>query len=311
MATETSSIDELLSTVANATTPVVSEQKGHHADSKKMNDVLDKVESGFDTETLGHPELSEAKEEPTPESDLEEVKTTPENSQDEYGNDIPPPKTYTEDEVNERINQRVRERLARLEKNAQPVQQQMPSQQQQQQAQNAGFEYNADSQETWQQQLESFVEQTVSKMHQKQAYQQSVQKEQRATMEFESKFQSGMSKFQDFQDVVASQPITDAMVIATRGMKDPAGFMYAAAKRAPAELDRISKIQDQYAQMVEMGKLEERMKSQKVATKAPKPLSKSKEDMAVDVKSKKEPTLDDLLAASDAKRKAQYNARRR
>ena len=104
------------------------------------------------------------------------------------------------------------------------------------------------------------------------------------------------------------------MTIASRAMKDPAAFFYAAAKRAPQELQRIAQIPDQYVQMVEIGKLEERMKQSKSgnATKAPKPLGRIQEDGSIPYNSnKKEPTIEDLIAQDSAKRKAFYDSRRR
>ena len=64
---------------------------------------------------------------------------------DEYGNEKAPTKVYTEDEVNDRINSAIRDRLARMERNHSPA----PTQQQAQQAA-SGFEYNAESKDTWQ-----------------------------------------------------------------------------------------------------------------------------------------------------------------
>lgn len=165
----------------------------------------------------------------------------PEAETDDYGNEKAAPKTYTEDEVNERINQAVRERLARAERNAQAETKQQPATQD-------GFEYDADSKDSWQVQLESFVKQTVGKMHQEQATQAQQAKEQKIQAEFEAKFQKGMSRFKDFTEVMSRQNITDAMVIATRGMDDPAAFMYAAVNRSPEEIKRIANIADPYAQ---------------------------------------------------------------
>lgn len=243
------------------------------------------------------------------EASEEEAKQDEEATVDDYGNPEPAKKTYTEDEVNERINKAIRDRLARLERNNQQPQQQQQQAAAQQDA--SGFEYNPDSSQDWQQQLESFVEQTVSKMTGRQQQQQQQQREQQAQAEFEIKFHQGMGKFQDFTDVVGNQPITDAMTIATRAMKDPASFLYAASKRHATELQRISQLPDQYAQMVEMGKLEERMRKNKEATKAPRPLSTTKEDTTLKPAAKKDNSIDALIAQSDAKRRAQLVAKRR
>jgi hypothetical protein len=223
---------------------------------------------------------------------------------DEYGNDTPAPKTYTEAEVNERINKAVRERLARGNH------EQVPQQQVTQQAQ-ANFEYNPESNDSWQTQLEQFVESTVDRMSQKRQQAQLQQQEKQAQVAFEEKMYQGMGRFSDFTDVVSGKPISDAMVMATRGMEDPAAFIYAASKRAPQELERIAKISDPYSQMMEMGKLEERMRKTKPGTNAPKPIGRTPEDTTNNAKPKsKEPTIEDLIARSDAKRRAQLNAKR-
>ena len=68
------------------------------------------------------------------------------------------------------------------------------------------------------------------------------------------------------------------MVIATRGMQDPAAFIYAAAKTQAPELERISRIQDPISQVVELGRLEERMrKSRASVSQAPRPIDMMKE----------------------------------
>ena len=129
--------------------------------------------------------------------------------------------------------------------------------------------------------------------------------EQQLQYEFESKFKAGIEKFHDFAEVVSSLPfeITNPMTLATRAMADPAAFLYAAARRQPEELERISKIRDPYAQMTEMGKLEERMRRNKPTTTAPRPLGRTTEDSSLPAEKKKsEPTIEELIARSDAKK---------
>ena len=179
---------------------------------------------------------------------------------DDYGNPKAEKKLYTQEEVDERINRAVRERL---ERGRHEVQQQQQPQAQPQQGD-----------EDWRNELKSFVVNTVQGMTAEQQQQAAQQREQQAQVEFESKFHQGMSRFNDFVDVVGDAPITDAMTVATRGMKDPAAFLYAAAKTQKAELARIAKIQDPYVQVAEMGKLEERIRKSKTTTNAAKPVSK-------------------------------------
>lgn len=309
MATEVSSIDDLLMSGKTQQQPAAPEHQYEPEESKPSQEI-NGPETLETPDELGYHEYEGADESKPRQEDTKPKETQneeqPEDDElDDYGNHKAKPKTYTEDEVNERINKAIRDRLSRMERNNQP------NTQQAQQAKDAGFEYNPDSSQDWQQQLEQFVEQTVTKMSSKKEQQAQAQREEQAQAEFELKFHNGMSKFQDFRDVVGSQPVTDAMTIATRAMKDPAAFLYAASKRHPQELQRISQIPDQYAQMVEVGKLEERMRKSKTSTKAPRPVSKTREDAGMPTQSSKAPTIEDLIAHADAKRLQQRTARRR
>lgn len=299
MATDASSIDEMLMNGRAPSTPPTSET----LEDNVSTDIPDIPYTEQEPEDDSVSETSENHEEARDEVEEVEEKS---KDYDEYGNEKPKPRTYTEDEVNERINKAVRERLARGNtESQQPSPQQVADKAR-------DFEYNPESDESWQSQLEQFVEKTVSKMGQKQAQEQQNLRDKQMHSEFETKFSRGMERFNDFRDVVSAQPVTDAMTYALRGMTDPAAFIYAASKRNPAELERISKIPDQYAQMVEMGKLEERMRKVASGTKAPKPVSKSRDDSSLPSKNKKtEPSIEDLIAKSDAKRQAVLNARRR
>lgn len=302
MATETSSIDDLLLTGKTAVQPEAPE---HQPDvDYGVDDTPDSPsEPEYEPQNYGESDADE--------SEHEDGEQEPQEKQefDEYGNQKEKPRVYTEDEVNERINKAVRDRLARMRSQEQP----MPTQQQVAQAQQ-GFEYNPDAEGNWQQQLESFVEQTFNKINQRQLTQAQQQKEHQAQIEFQEKFTTGMERFTDFRETVSAQPITDPMTYALRGMKDPAAFVYAASKRHPQELQRISQIGDPYAQMVEMGKLEERMrKSAPNKSNAPKPVSRLKEDTGMPIPKKKTgegDSIEDLIAKADAKRQAQLNARR-
>jgi hypothetical protein len=223
---------------------------------------------------------------------------------DDYGNTKGKPKVYTEEEVNERINKAIRERLARGNAGQQQAQAQ-PQQPQQE------FAYNPDSAENWEQQLERFVETTVSKMGQKQVQQQHQQREAEAEANFRDNFTNGMARFSDFREVVQQQPITDDMTRALRGIKDPSAFIYAASKRHPQELQRISQLQDPYSQIVEIGKLEERMRKTATLTNAPKPVGRTQDDgITKPIPKKRDDTIEDLIAKSDAKRRAALDARR-
>jgi hypothetical protein len=140
-------------------------------------------------------------------------------------------------------------------------------------------------------------------MHTEQQHTERQVREQNAEREFHGKFSKGMERFSDFRAVVGSQPVDDAMTLSLRGMADPSAFIYAASKRQPGELKRISELPDPYARMVEMGKLEERMRRNKPTTRTPRPLGRTREDATTKVTPKqKDTTGDDLLAKADAKR---------
>lgn len=294
MATETSSIDDVLATAHLPPKPpveIVEYDEPEALGSETAEDEADKKAFSYERDP-------DTKDAPEPEPEPLAAET------DDYGNEKPKQesKTYTEEEVNERINKAVRERLARMKET--------PPQQPAAQEVKKEFEYNPEAEGNWQQQLESFVEQTVSKMTQKQQQQAQQQREQQAQQEFESKFHDGMSKFPDFVQVMSNQPITDPMTLATRAMSDPAAFLYAAAKRHAPELQRIANLADPYAQMVEMGKLEERMRKGKTVSKAPRPLSQTREDSTISVKEAKEPSIEEMMAQADARKMAKMKARR-
>lgn len=272
------------------------------------NDLVESVDKQPD---LSHDNDESVTDYGTDEPEVKETDPESASEVDDYGNEKALSRTFTEDQVNEKINEAVRRRIEQFERNAGQSQQ---NKTQIQQAAQQGFEYNAESPESWQQQLESFVEQTVTKMGQKQTQQALQMKEQHAHAEFEQKFRTGMGKFNDYVNVVGQQPITDAMTLASRGMNDPAAFFYAASKRAPQELQRIAQIPDQYAQMVEIGKLEERMRQSKPTngTRTPKPIGKMQEDSSIPHQTKKrEPTIEELIAKDAAKRKIIQDSRRR
>jgi hypothetical protein len=176
------------------------------------------------------------------------------------------------------------------------------------------FEYDPDAKGDWQQQLAQFVRHEVKAMARNEQEEQKRHEEAQVQTEFEAKFKKGMNKFDDFSEVISSLPceITNPMTLATRSMENPAAFIYAAAKRHPQELERISRIRDPYGQMMEMGKLEERMRKSKPTTKAPRPLGRTPEDATVKSKPKeRDSSGDDLLAKADAKRLATVKIRHR
>lgn len=223
---------------------------------------------------------------------------------DDYGLETEKGKTYTQAEMDAYANKLIRERLARFERNSgqpQPTQQQV--QQQAKQAQQ-GFEYDENSNLDWQQQLKEFIKQTNYEVAQEHAEQIKQAKEQQAQAELEMKFREGMGKFKDFGSVVGGKNITDAMVMAARNMKDPAAFFYAAAKRAPEELATIAQYDDPYAQAAAIGRLDERLRKQAQASKAPRPVSRTQSDATVTHGDVGQPSIEDLIAQEDARKLA-------
>lgn len=225
---------------------------------------------------------------------------------DEYGNENPDDDEdkplYSKKELNERINKAIRQRFNRGDDETTNKEIKKATQ---------DFQYNENSDDSWQQQLENFVEKAVIKMNQKHEQAQRDRKEEQIREDLQKKFVADMSKFNDFEDVVGHQPITPAMSYALRAIEKPASFIYAASKNHSSELERISRIPDEYAQIVEMGKLEERMRKQKQTTQAPKPIPRTREDSAPTPKKVKNDTsLDDLLMKEDAKRRDSLNRMR-
>lgn len=194
----------------------------------------------------------------------------------DYGIEVTkkPEKMYTNAEVQEMI----RDRLSRgkfAEQQSQPPY----TPQQQQAAQD--FQPDPNNSDSWEVQLSQFVNREVELREQRIKEQQWQQKAQIDQAQFEVKFNSGAAKYPDFDQVVLGKPLTPQMVMATRGMNDPASFIYAAAKTQEAELSRIASLQDPMIQAVELGKLEERMrKARPISSSAPKPISHSVGDVS-------------------------------
>lgn len=297
MATETSSIDDMLMGGKTDLQPATPEsQLDDYEESTPENVTEEVARDSFEHDYI----------DPNEEAEKIEKKADEQDDFDDYGNEKPKERLYTLAELNEEKNKAVRERLARMKQGEINPQQ---AQQLQQQAQT--FNADPNSGEDWQHQLESFVEQTFNKISQRDVTHQQQMREQQANEEFQDKFHQGMDRFGDFREVVGAQPFDNTMTYALRGMSDPAAFAYAAAKRHPQELQRISALQDPYAKMVEMGKLEERMKKTAQQTKAPRPVSRTSEDSTIkEVPKDKAPSIEDQIARSDARRLAALKQKR-
>lgn len=176
---------------------------------------------------------------------------------DEYGNPVEKSKTYTEEEVQAMIRKRLKDRHAE-----QPA----PAAQEKKAAQ-TGEETDI----AWKDELKEVIKETAQEVERESREKEWRRNEEVAHAEFESKFSTSMQKYGDFENVVAGKPITAAMMVATRDMRDPAAFLYAACKQNPGEIERIAKIPNAVTQAVEIGRLEERMKKARVITSAPAP----------------------------------------
>jgi hypothetical protein len=297
MATETSNIDDLL--MGGNVSSMQPETPEHQYSEQNTEEEYQEEKQ---------PDIMEdnyAQDEQQEES--EDIKKSEKPDLDDYGNEKPKPRTYTEDEVNERINKAVRERLAR----GNNQEQQLSQHQVQQQVKN-NFEYDENSNIPWDKQLKNFIKDTLVEVNQEHHQEQEQQIKMQAQQEFRDKFSRGMDRFNDFVDVVSSQPVTPAMTAAMRGIDDPTAFIYAASKRHPQELQRISNLRDPYAQMVEMVKLEERMRTKPQGTNAPRPVSRTKEDGQFKEQAKKQDSdsIESLIVQSEARKIAKLKARR-
>jgi hypothetical protein len=267
---------------------------------KDSHDIIDKSDREVDQEVTEIESKVEEKEE-IKEEIAEKVQKDEEESSNEeisarhdpYGNELPEERTYTQNEVNEMI----RDRLSRGRFAQEQQPQYTPQQQQVVQQAAKDFQVDQDSSEDWESQLASFIDNRINERETKAHNRASQEREAQVQAEFEHKFTTGMSRYQDFAQVTRDKPITDAMMYAARAMDDPAAFIYAASKNHGKELQRISQLQDPYAQATEIGKLEATMRKTKATPAAQKPLSQTKGDYAAGKKQEVKRSIDQLINA--------------
>lgn len=303
MATESSSIDDLLMSVANGT-PAPEPLPEDPIDDTPAPEPF-KIEG----DDHGEPERIETQEDA--EASRNEPEQEAEGEADEYGNERDPENKQMRDRLKKQAESMERKHRAELDALRMQLAQQGASQQVQQAAKD--FEYNPEASGDWQQQLEKFIEHTIDNRETKLQQAQQQQREAQVQMEFESKFRDDVQRFPDFEEAISSvgAEISDPMVYATRSMKNPAAFLYAAAKRAPAELQRIAKIQDPYAQIAAVGALEVTLRQTKPATKAPRPIGRAADDGTMPHKVEKGDSIEDLIAASEQRIRAKRSVLRR
>jgi hypothetical protein len=235
-----------------------------------------------------------------PKVDKEPVKVEKEQaSEDDYGNQ--------ETKENEAIRERLARQARKHEAEVAALHARYNAEQQQQvQKATRDFEYDENSEGDWQQQLESFVKKTVQNMGAETRQQQERQREIQAQAEFEVRFNQDAERFGDFEDTMAELKATlsPPMVYATRAMKNPAAFLYAAAKKNPAELERIASMQDPYAQVAAIGALEVSLRKQGSQTKAPKPIGRGHEDGNIPkAREAREESIEEKMHAFEAQKR--------
>ena len=309
MATETSSIDELLMGHATPSHPQTPEHKEEEYEEVESNEAdVHEVDVAQDSYEQDRQDAQEHEEE----NAEEDEKPRPQEEIDDYGNKKPVDNEVIRERLRKQAESMKRQHQAEID--ALRVQL-TANQQYANKPSTEGFQYDENSNQTWDQQLRHFVEHTVTSMSHRQNQEAQQLRDIQIQTEFESKFRDDVVRFNDFEEVIASvgAPITDPMIYATRGMNNPAAFLYAASKRAPQELQRISKINDPYVQVAEIGKLEASLRQTKPATKAPRPLGRSQDDSGefFKAKVKKEPTIEERIAEADAKKRDRMNQRKR
>ncbi len=291
-------INGITSTATETTTTIVQPEKVeevHGAEKETYSHQREKVSESGSTEENENGEKSEADLKTiSSESAKSGESDAPENNNsetDDYGNEIPKARTYTEEDV----NRMMRERFGRGQYANQPA---ATPQQVQQAAQD--FKPDPASTESWETQLDTYIDrrlETREKQRNQEVWQ---RQEQDKQMAFQAKFTTGMEKYKDFRESVQNLPITDSMMLATRDMKDPAAFLYAAAKRYPDEIKQIANIQDAYGQAAAIGRLEEKLRKTKNISKTAVPLQSVSGDITGKVQPKRSI---DALIVSHAKSK--------
>ncbi len=162
----------------------------------------------------------------------EAPKEEPEVATDDYGMEVTKKeRVYTESEVQDMI----RDRLSRVKQapvEPVPAYQTEPAQPVMDNASN----------ESWEAQLDAVIDARLSTREQQRQQLQWQQEQQEQQAQFEVKFNQGAAKYSDFEGVVYGKPLTPQMVLATRGMSDPAAFIYAASKTQASEPKPIDSI---------------------------------------------------------------------
>lgn len=232
----------------------IPEQKSDDAEEPEEEKEIASEESKDKQETLSQDEPAESDE------------------LDEYGTKVGKKKLYTEEEVNRMMRDRFKRGRT--------------SEEQQQDIKDIAKDFTPDpnSNEEWETQLGSFIDKHLDSRNRVAQEKEWKAREEQSMAEFEVKFSEGMTKYKDFQSVIANKPISQAMMLSTRSMENPAAFIYAACKQQPKEVARIAEIADPMAQAVEMGRLEEKMRKARIVPSSPKPAKQISGDASHEMK---------------------------
>jgi hypothetical protein len=266
MKEKTRSVDGLIANVENEMLDNLSAQVPQ--EKNKIEIVEDKVKEEAPIEEKQNEDNQEYEEAAVSKNETPQETESTQSNLDEYGNPIAKSKTYTEEEVQRMIKDRLKRHNNNNTQSNTDVQQATQN-----------FQYDNESEIPWEQQLESHIEKTIHKIQTRESEKQWQQHQNEIQSEFETKFTSGMERYDDFREVVSKAPITDSMMMATRSMNNPAAFIYAASKNHTAELERISKISDPFTQAREIGNLEAKMVRAKKISSAPRPINTPQGDI--------------------------------
>lgn len=297
-----SSIDDLLATGKTSSQPAAPEHQ--YQEIPEEIEEMESESSEYDEPEQNNEERQSHEEnhDDATDSDDDEIKS----QEDEYGNK----KEVLSKNMQKRIKKIEQKHAAEIAELRAQLVQAGASREVQKAAED--FKFDPASEDDFEEQFAQMVRQTIAKDEQMRNQKAIQQQEYQEEQEFRGRFEKGMHRFDDFIEVVNDKPIDAAMTMALRGIQDPAAFIYAASKRMPKELERISQLKSPHDRYAEMIRLESKLRSTKPSTKAPRPLGRSQDDTNTHAapKKKNEETIEDLIAKSEVKKLAMLKQRR-
>lgn len=293
-------IDDLLAGGKTDTQPATPE---HQYDEEENESLHSEYEQEDEIEPS---ESHEQDSEEAADSDDSETQS----HEDDYGNK----KDDLSKNMQKRLDKIEKKHAAEIAQLQRQLEEAGASKQMKQAAQDAAdkFEFDPNSEVEFEEQFAAMVRKTLIKEEQVRAQELRQKEEYQEMQNFKGRFEKGMNRFDDFVEVVENQPIDDAMTLALRGVSDPAAFIYAASKRMPQELERISKLKSPHDRYAEMIRLETKLKATKTGSKTPKPIGRIADDAHIpdSPRKKSEESIEDLIAKSESKKLAMLKARR-